>query len=210
MPAPVYLQSVPNLFSTAFSQVQQARSTLGLAPLSPAGRPLFFLGLQGAIQEDDAPRIVIVPQTSTYDRGFILGAGNAGNGQISNKSIFTRWLSFDAHFWGDPDPTGVNASQDFDACLELEREFLQAMYENAGAIFQPISGTWIETAHDARRGRLYVLSFRIATPVLEDAYLVLPYATSTTAGVVGSTQIQTTMPSGNVYTLTSAISAPPP
>ena len=108
--------------------------------------------------------------------------------------------------WGDPDPNFATTSDvlyDFDSTLELRREFIEALYTNAGGVpgFKLDGGRWDQPTNERRSGRMYVLSFSILSSIDSEPYIYLPFATATTSGVrcpLRSCSRQTTRPTRQV------------
>ena len=184
-----WLQDINLLFSSTYAAMVAKRSTLGLSPLQPAALSNFQIGPEYLAQEQAPPRIVIVPVENTYDFAQQLPTTAAAM-TAYQKSLYTRSVSFEAYIWGDPDPASLDTTYSFNSALELEREFLGAMYSQImggrsprGAL-TPISARWIvdETTVGMLNtyGRLYVLTFQIAMPVLRDNWTTSALTTITT------------------------------
>lgn len=220
---PVFVQDVTQLFTSAYQQVVATRATLGLPALQPSTLTAFQLGKEFLDQNQSPPRIVITFTRAAYDRGMVMSTSTPLGATMPQKSLFTRWLEFEAHIWGDPDQTArpspdptptvppalPNPYYDFNSALELEREFIEAMYDNAGAVFIPLGLEWVQRSDTDRYGRTAVLTFKIATPVIEEPFTILPFATSTSSGVVGQVDILAISPDGT-QNQGLIISVPPP
>lgn len=166
----------------------------------------FHIGRQYINFEESPPRIVIVPVGTAYDP--VRGSSNDASspdyaiGSIPlRKQIYNRWMSFDAYFWGEPDPqfltspTSKAGSQSYqlNTTLELEREFFYALQASATIPSgQPISGDWNFETPNTAFGANLVVRFRMATPLLAEAYTILPYAP-----VSGGVSIEATVTIGS-------------
>lgn len=196
-----YVTQLDTLFSNVFAKVAAMRAALSLPALVPNSLANFQIGGEFAPEAQAAPRIVIVPTgIESYDYSQQMPITQTGTDitRLSRKSVFRRWLTFDAQLWGEPDqatrdvtnptnptPPGTpSPTYGFNSTIELEREFIVAIVSligSAGQAWQPINATWPPAnAANNRYGRLLVLSFKIATPVTTEPYTILPY--SQTAG----------------------------
>lgn len=194
-PTPV-VTDVNALFTGAYTKIVTVRADNNYPPLQPAALDSFQIGLEYGPQDQIAPRIVITPTTVEYDYSQLVSPLQTPdkNSQIPRKSRYRRWLHFEAAIWGDPDPavlgplpspTAISPYYDFNSVLELEREFIDAMYLGAtGGAFVPLGGEWVQKSANNRYGRLYVLHFKIATAVMSEPYVVLPYSQTTGDGGV--------------------------
>ena len=170
-----FVTQVGALFAQASVIVAALRVQLALPPLVPNGAIL--IGQEWLAFEHDAPRIVVVPTRTEYTGAITTNPPQVGTGTPLAKAVYSRWMDWEAHVWGEPDPTGVDPTYDFDSTLELEREFLYAMQATMTIpVSVPRSGEWRQPQDVQRRGRLLVVSFRIWTPVMAPPYNVLPYA----------------------------------
>jgi hypothetical protein len=178
------------MFTAIFSDVATIRAARGLPPLISA-----HLGKEWIRAEETPPRIVVVPISTSYKPMRRMGAQpmQGLTSQVNPRPFFRRLLHFAAHFWGDESPTPSNppTEQDlwysYNSTIELEREFLGALMRNAGndpAIYDSLSGEWVQPSDQNRLGRMLVLSFTIETPVTDEPWLLLPFAQSTGASGV--------------------------
>lgn len=116
-----------------------------------------------------------------------------------------RRLVFEAHLWGDenPSPSNPRSEQDiwysFNTAIELERELLEALVHNCGgpAAIKTLGGEWAQPTDLERLGRLLVLTFSLETPVTDEPWVELPFATSTTAGVHVAIDVGMSFPDGS-------------
>ena len=181
------MSGLADLFSAAYTAMVAERVTLGLAPMQPAALTNFQFGPEYLEQEQAAPRIVIVPATSEFSFSQPNPVRNPASVPVA-KSLYTEPLTFEAHIWGDPDPSNVDTAYSFDSTRELTREFIGAMYtvymggRGPAGGFTPVSGAWRVDPRGVGMvntyGRLYVLSFTLSLQVQRDAYTTLDYATS--------------------------------
>jgi hypothetical protein len=184
------------LFAEASVTVAAIRVSQGLPPLVPSGAIL--IGQEWLAFEHDSPRIVAVPTRTEYSGAIPTNPPTVGQGTPPNKYVFSRYMDFDVHIWGEPDPTGVDPLYDFNSTLELEREFLYAMQASMSIpISVPKSGEWRQPQDVQRRGRLLVLQLRIWTPVVAPPYTILPYSqTPNDGGVERDVSVQINPPTG--------------
>jgi len=180
------------LFTAIFADVAATRFARGLPPLISA-----HLGNEWVSREESPPRIVVVPTSTSYKPMRRMGV-QPMQGQLSQvnpRTFFRRLMHFTAHIWGDesPSPQSPIAETDlwysFNSTVELEREFLGALMRNCGndpAIYEGLSGDWSQPTDLNRLGRLLLLRFTIETPVTDEPWIVLPFA-STAGSTVGVT-----------------------
>jgi hypothetical protein len=188
-----FVQDVTQLFANAYADMVAKRVTYGFSALQPAALSNFQIGPEFLDQEQVAPRIVIVPTESTFDFAQMQFASLAA-GQTYQKPLYTRVQAFEAHIWGDPDPAQAAGYYSFNSTFELEREFIGAMYTQMmggrapRGSFTPVSGRWSTDRREVGMvntyGRLYVLTFQIAMPVVRDSYTTAPVSTITTTPYV--------------------------
>lgn len=215
---PSFITDFVSMFLGVSQEIVGARTFLNLPPLvcpsSAAGVVgSLMIGEEWLRREHSPPRIIIVPMGTRYEPARRSGV-QPYRGRIeeqSNKYRQYRWIQFEAHLWGDPDLTGVNALQDFNSCVELERELLTSLYDNCGNTpnVRVSDGRWEQPTHDLRFGRLLVVPFAIGTPVVDLPYVILPYATDTSSGVSIDTTVEVNWPDGS-STVVGVIVAPPP
>jgi hypothetical protein len=204
-----WVTDIAAIFAETNTAVKAIRVANGLPALSPSGDIL--IGQEFLAQEHDAPRIVIVPMGTKYEAGKPMqNAGATGYlpGQIPDrKFLFLRWLTFEAHFWGEPDPQYLNnapttktgdALYDFNTTLELERQFFSSLQASVTIpMGHPLDGTWNQPTDVNRRGRELTVAFRIGTPLTNEPYTQLPYSvTSGDGGVIRHAYI-TVSPANN-------------
>lgn len=200
-PTPV-VTDVNGLFTAAYAAMVTVRANNNYPPLQPAALASFQIGLEYGPQDQIAPRVVVTPTTVEYDFSQVVDPNQTPliTSTIPRKSRYRRWLHFEAAIWGDPDPAvlgpptpapgPISPYYDFNSTLELEREFIDAMYLKAsGGSFVPLGGEWVQKSGNNRYGRLYVLHFKIATAVMSEPYVVLPY--SQTVGDGGVSRVIT-------------------
>ncbi len=203
-----FIQDISQIFSAAYAAVVVKRAALGLAPMQPAALTNFQIGPEFLDQEQSAPRIVIVPVDTSFDFAQNTFADTTqAAAQTYQKPLYTAVETFEAHIWGDPDPANVAGYYSFNSTIELRREFIGAMYTQMmggrapRGSFTPVSGRWLtqrqETGMANTYGRVYILSFQIAMPVVRDAYVaVVPAQTIETTyitdPVAGTNPVSTT------------------
>jgi hypothetical protein len=205
-----YVTDLGILFTAVYAKVASQRAALGFPPLVPNTLPSLQIGGEFAPEAQIAPRIVIVPTgVDSYDFSQQMPFDQNGTNipRVPRKSVYRRWLTFDAQLWGEPDPTardtnptipsvpGVpSPTYGFNSTIELEREFIVAIVSligSAGQAWAPMRADWTPAnAQNNRYGRLLILSFRVATPVTETPYTILPY--SITPGDGGVKRVITT------------------
>lgn len=220
MPSPYYTDMVA-MFSGVSAQIVATRAALGLNPLKvPAVIVPNQGGLVGALMigqewvdaNHSPPRIVIVPKGARYAAAKVMGV-QPGQGLVRNanpKVRRLRILEFEAHLWGQPDLTNQNTLQDFNDCLELERELLTAMFDNLTNVpgIEIMGGRFEQPQNMNRLGRLYLLNFAIHTPVADNSYVILPFANPGPSGVSVVTQVSAVFADGS-SSIAGVITAPP-
>lgn len=218
MAYPPFVTDLAGMFGPVSDQIVLQRSKLGypalVAPSSttPGVVGALLIGQEWLRHEHSPPRIVLVPVGSSYEAPTRAGIQPyAGAMQDSTQKLRKgRWLLFEAHLWGDPDSTFQNALQDFNACIELERELLTSMSDQFGGTtnIKVTRGEFKQPTDENRAGRVLVLSFGVWTAVVDLPWTFLAYATSTTAGVSVATAVAVTWPDGS-STQAGVIVAPP-
>ena len=194
-----FVTDLATFFSNVYAKVASERSLLGLPALIPNSLPNFQIGGEFGPEAQAAPRIVIVPtgvESYDFSQQMPFTQTPTNIGRVPSKSSYRRWLTFDAQLWGDPDQTARDVSDPtnptapgvpsptygFNSTIELEREFIVAIVSligSAGQAWAPISAVWPgPNAQNNRYGRLLVLSFKVATPVTQTPYVILPYSTT--------------------------------
>src|SRR5258708_3430310 len=111
------------LFTPVAAQIASQRDTLGLpalrAPSPTAAGQVggLLIGQEWLRREHSAPRIVVVPTGCKYSPAQRVGVQTQRTKieGVNPRARENRLLTFDVHLWGDPDPTGANALQDFNA-----------------------------------------------------------------------------------------------
>jgi len=204
------------IWGVIFGEIATVRTGRQLPPAT------LHLGQEWLQAEESPPRIVVVPTAFRYGPARPLG-GAAGPTQFftqqsSNpKTFWRRMMSFDAYCWGDPNPTPQTPPQEnpdlwysFSSTTELERELLIALAHNVGgaAALQLEGARWEQPADLVRLGRLVILSFSFDTPVTQEPYTILPFATQTTSGVQVAATLEEVWPDGT-STIAGVIVVPP-
>ena len=187
MTAPV--TSIAAIFAEANTRVRNLRAALGFPALSPDGDIL--IGQEHLAEEHDAPRIVIVPRGTKYEGAKPMqNAGATGYlpGEVpARKTAFLRWIVFDAHIWGEPDPQYLNNAPttkvgdplfDFDSTIELERQWFSSLAATISIpMAYPTAGEFQQDTNVNRRGRELTVTFQIGTPLTHEPYTILDYST---------------------------------
>ena len=203
------VQSIAAIFSEASTRVRNLRAALGFPALQPDGDIL--IGAEWLAQEHDAPRIVIVPKGTKYEAAKPMqntGAAGYLPGEVpARKSAFLRWLTFEAHFWGEPDPAYLNNAPttkvgdplyDFDSTIELERQFFSSLAATITIpMAYPTSGEFNQDTNVNRRGRELTVAFQIGTDLTHEAYTILPYSKVSGDGGVVQEATLTITPGNN-------------
>lgn len=184
------------IFTDTNTRVKAIRVANALPALNPSGDIL--IGQEWLAQEGDAPRIVIVPKGTKYEAARPMqNAGATGYlpGQIPERKVmFLRWLVFDAHFWGEPDPQFLDQPPttklgdllyDFNTTIELERQFCSSLAASITIPMAfPASGEFNQETNVNRRGRELTVTFQIGTPLTFEPYTILDYSTAAGDGKV--------------------------
>jgi hypothetical protein len=192
------------IWTAIFSEIVTVRAGRSL----PAAT--LHLGQEWLVAQESPPRIVIVPTPGDYGPARAMGgaSGPANFFQQSSfnpKTFWLRYLSFDAYIWGNESPAPSSPPVEnpdlwysFSSAVELERELLISLAHNCGgpAAIRLGGYRWDQPADLQRLGRLLVVSFAIQTPVTQEPYTILPYATQTTSGVQVSATIEEVFPDG--------------
>jgi hypothetical protein len=203
------------IVTSVFAEVTATRVARSL----PAAT--LHMGQEQLVAQESPPRIVLVPTAMDYAPARAMG-GAAGAPFFSQASgnpkvLYRRWVSFEAYCWGEetvapatPPLENPDLWYSFSSTLELERELLVAFAHNCGgpAAVRLTSSRWEQPTDLNRFGRLLVVSFAIETPVAQEPYVVLPYATQTTSGVQVSASIKEVFPDGT-SSIAGVIVAPP-
>jgi hypothetical protein len=109
---------------------------------------------------------------------------------VEPAPFWKQWLGFEAHCWGEPNPSPSNPYTqydllyDFNSCIELVRELAGAMYRNAGGVPNiRLSDTrWEQPGDDNRYGRLLVLPFAIGSDLADEPWTILPQSSAPQPG----------------------------
>lgn len=107
------------------------------------------VGSEWIHDEGDFPRIIVVPSGDTYQA--------PSKHSRNPSSELTANEGFVCHIWG----------QDYDHCRALRSQFILSLLYVTGNSASIGRGVWTEAPDKARRGREYVLSFVIETPVVQ-------------------------------------------
>jgi len=208
-------------FQNVYLTIASTRQDLNLPPLQPiasGSTANFLFGHEFVVTEHTAPRIIIVPIRGEFDFSATMPLGPITDDekQQPRKPIYREWAVFQAWIWGDPgvpvDLTIPNGSYDFNSTYELRREFISAFYDTVtGGSFRPDSAEWVQDSDMNRYGRVYVLNFRVAVPVTQEAFLYLNYSTTSgDGGVEGHTAVTMHSPDGENPQVTGIVIIAPP
>jgi hypothetical protein len=165
---------------TAWSDlVRTSRQRQGLPPLADEAGGI-AVGQERLADELDAPRIVLVP---TGLRDFTNEMRQPATQTLTMadnqpKVLWTAWLGFQAHVWGDewPGATPKPMWWDFNTAIELFRELAMALYRTcSGPSIRMGEPTFVQPTDQARRGRLLVCEFAVKIPITDEPYVMLQY-----------------------------------
>lgn len=164
---------------TAWSdRVQASRSSQGLPPLVDDGR--IAIGQERLRDEVDAPRVVLVPVgLADFVNELPMPAVQTLTvGDTQPKVLWSAWLGFEAHCWGEPydGAAPIPMWWDFNTSLELFRELAMAFYRTcSGPSVRMGSPRYEQPTDQTRRGRLLVADFAVKIRISDDPYLALEY-----------------------------------
>jgi hypothetical protein len=118
---------------------------------------------------------------------------------------------FDAHIWGDVDPSGANPLYDFNTTLELYRELVGAFWRQLGGApsLEHGESRWVQPTDDRRLGRMLVAPIAFFADLTDEPYVLLPYSTATSPGVQAHVTVEETSPDGSSTISVGPIIAPP-
>ena len=197
------------LFSSVFGEMTTVRSSRGLTPLVST-----HIGKEWLLQEEAAPRVVVIPERMQYAPARGLGNQTSHVGDFNPKALYRRFVTCKAYLWGDQPAVSTETDTwvSFNTAVEIEREFLVALSHNLGGpaavISSNMSAEWDQPTDDTRLGRLLVLTFAFETPVTQEPYIVLPFATASSSGAQVSATLETVFPDGS-SSIAGVIVTPP-
>lgn len=160
----------------------------------------------------DAPAIVVVPTGIEF---IPARRGGERDGELqtvfnAGPVIYTMWLEHEARIWGDPDPADTDNTYDFSSTLELIREFVGSLQRRLGG--KPavrLDHSVFDQPSDVRkRGRAFILQFAFQVPLIDEPFVILPFATQTTTGVTIDATLKEVFQDGS-STIAGVIAAPP-
>ena len=161
------------------NQVAASRSRQGLPPLTDEGGKI-AIGQERLNDEMSAPRIVLVPtglsEFKNEQRMPLSPTHTMADNQP--KVLWSAWLGFEAHFWGDewPGKTPKPMWWDFNTSLEMFRELASALYRTCtGPSVRMGAPSFDQPTDQARSGRLLKADFAIKIPILDEPYVMLQY-----------------------------------
>lgn len=200
--------------------IAQTRASIGLPALNGpdgAASGSITLGQEFISAQLDGPAIFVVPD------GIDFAPGKQSGNPEATIGAYTACLSWErctAYLWGDPlsDSSAVQPypakiiGDSFNSTRELARELIIALIAlGRGTPTIDIGGMhakWWQPNNDTRRGRMLKLDFRYMVPVTDLPWISLPYATSTTSGVVVEAAIQAVSPDGSQTQVFETVSSP--
>ena len=182
--------TVVDTMSQLASDIASVRKARKLKPLvCPPGFPTapIMIGQEWVRREQTPPRIVLVPTGIRNSPGAAIGIQPMA-GDISQRPLKVFWrgiIMFDAHLWGDPDPSSQNSLFDFDTTIELYRELLGSMVRVQGGIpnVSIEQARWDQPTEDRRLGRLLIVPIGFYADISDEPYVVVPWATQSTSGL---------------------------
>jgi hypothetical protein len=204
------------IWGAVFSEIATVRAARSL----PAAT--LHLGQEWLQATESPPRIVVVPTTFRYGPSRQLGGAAGPNAYFTQassnpKAVWRRIVGFDAYCWGDESPSmssppveNPDAWYGFSSATELERELLIALRNNLGgaAAISEMSARWEQSTDMLKLGRLLIVSFAFDTPVTQEPYVILPFASETASGVQVSATMEEVWPDGT-STIAGVIVTPP-
>lgn len=196
---PVFEIDFDAFFRTVEGHIQNSRKRRSQPLLVPNNQIL--VGKETLPQQISSPSIRIVPGDVRYT------ASDYIPDNTEPRTVYSQWLSFEAHCWGQDDPAGLKLLYGFSTALELGRQLIVALVDsNIGpANVHVLGGSWVQEVNVNRQGRVLVLNIEIETWVTRDPAIQVPAATSTTPGVTTAISVEI-QPSGTVAT---TFTAPP-
>lgn len=204
------------IWGAIFSEIATVRAARSL-PVAT-----LHLGQEWLQAEESPPRIVVVPMAFRYGPSRQLGGAAGPRNYFTQQSgnpraRWRRMMSFDAHFWGDPNPTPSSPPEEnpdlwysYSSTTELERELLNALANTVGgeAALQLTEARWEQPSDMNRLGRYLILSFSFDTPVTAEPWVIVPFATQSTSGVQVSATMEEVFPDGS-SSIAGVIVVPP-
>lgn len=202
----VYPNDVPAYWRAVSAYLATTRAAIGLPPLNGPDGPgsgNVAVGKEFVPYQLAPPYIVVVPNGFDYQAGRKV---DNPPGVLDRYVAFLRWERFTAYLWGDPgsDYSAVSPypsqtiGDSYNTTIELERELLIALVSQSTVPgVQPTGADWVQPDDVTRLGRLLELRFRIQTPVADIPWTALPFANSTTAGVVVQSSLVLYGPDGS-------------
>lgn len=189
----------------SIQKIVQSVSDDLVAELEKCGLPALsdgkiLLGSQHIAENSDAPRVIFVPDTSSFELGGAPQEGGTTTNraerlrQLTEKARMQETLHFAIHVWG-LNPAfdgGPDEDADYDATRDLYHRLIVVMHRSSVGTFAITGGKWVASEpasgpQMARRGRSFVFGAQWRTPVVDlVAKLVQPGTTgSVTATAPG-------------------------
>lgn len=125
--------------------------------LTGAPSLLWGFGPRELARNDAPPRIVWVRRPGTY------GPALYQHAIYPARPLRTRYQVLEAHVWTDDDEDGTDA-----LCEQLTMLLVAAVYRVAHGSFEVVGDTW-NPSDEMDKGHLCIVTFRFASPVLDDA-----------------------------------------
>jgi hypothetical protein len=212
----------PYDFAAWWNQIAQdiaaTRLAIGLPALNGpdgAGSGSIAVGQEFKPYQLSPPSITIQPMGADYRPPRHPGSRDDAN--AASYVAFARWWKFRAFLWGDEasDTTGVTPAPPWigpawNSATELERELLISLVKFSVGIpaVRPERLDVLQPEDVTKLGRMLVLDFALESPVADVPWLALPYATSTTAGVVVEAEIVFVSADGTSSTQIGIVTSP--
>lgn len=163
-----------------------------------------MVGQEWVRHEHSPPRIVLVPTGIRLSPARMLGLQQPGGKgqQVSDlplRSFYFQRIMFDAHIWGDVDPSAANPLYDFNTTIELYRELVGAFWRQLGGApsIEHGESRWSQPTDDRRLGRLLVAPIAFFADLTDEPYVLLPYSTTTSPGVQAHIDVIENFPDGS-------------
>src|SRR5580658_6235189 len=178
------------LFAAIYADIASVRVARGYAPLCTGA---LLIGQEQLRREHAPPRIVIVPKGIRFEPALRMGTQPAGGrvGQDYQRPLWSQWLQFEAHCWGDPNPLQSSPPllsdqwYAFASSIELVRELYGALYRNVGGApaCKLRDADFNQPSNDSQLGKLIVAPFEIWSSLADEPMYPVPYSA---VGVPGS------------------------
>lgn len=198
------------------TDVRGLRQGLSLPALNGpdgAGTGTIPVGQEFKPYQLDAPSVTVVPTGIEFFPAKRAGErdGTLAGVFTNGRALYLMQVQHEIWMWGDPDPGKQQPGYDFNSCVELLREVVGAMQRAAGGIpsIQLSAARFDQPTDVNRRGRMLVLPVSFWAPIVDEPYILEPFATSTTPGVHIAATLEEVFNDGS-STIAGIINAPPP